>query len=176
MINCCGVAPLWGVTTGCTVLSAVPSFWVLSWKKLHWDSCAFPQEITTGCAVMCEDNTSNEPFSRFKCAIIGYKKELTITEYSLTTNFKVDYKIQKVRILCLVLRLHGETEHDTNDIVTIKGIASAWWNRARHQWQRDHQDPEHFTHSAHEHQHVNASVIPCAHSPVVRFLLSYLPF
>ena len=34
------------------------------------------------------------------------------------------------------------------------GIASAWWNRARHQWQRDHQDPEHLPHSAHEHWHV----------------------
>ena len=53
------------------------------------------------------------------------------------------------------------------------GVASAWWNRARHQWQRDHQDPEHLPHTAHEHQHVNGSAIPCAHSPVVRFLSSY---
>ena len=35
-------------------------------------------------------------------------------------------------------------------------ITSAWWNSARHQWQRDHQDPEHFQHSAHEHWHVSA--------------------
>ena len=47
---CCGVAPIWGITTGCPVLSrgvasftmdcAVPSCWVFSWKKLDWDSCA----------------------------------------------------------------------------------------------------------------------------------------
>ena len=45
-----------------------------------------------------------------KCAIISYRKELTITEYSLTTNTKVNYKIQKERNLYLVLRLHGDTE------------------------------------------------------------------
>ena len=39
-------------------------------------------------------NTSNDPFSRCKCAINGYKKELTITAYSLTTSTKVNYKIQ----------------------------------------------------------------------------------
>ena len=39
---------------------------------------------------------------------------------------------------------------------SVLGIASAWWNRALHQWQRDHQDPEHFQHSAHEHWHVSA--------------------
>ena len=39
---------------------------------------------------------------------------------------------------------------------SVLGIASASWNRARHQWQRDHQDPEHFQHSAHEHWHVSA--------------------
>ena len=54
-----------------------------------------------------------------KCAIIGFRKELTITEYSLTTSTKVNYKIQKERTLHLVLRPCGETEHDTNDNVTI---------------------------------------------------------
>ena len=34
-------------------------------------------------------NTSNDPFSRCKCAIIGYRQELTITEHSLTTSTKV---------------------------------------------------------------------------------------
>ena len=86
----------------------------------------------------------------------------------LTTSAKVNYKIQKERSLYLVLRLRGETEHDTNDNATIKGIASAWWNRARHQWQRDHQDPEHFQHSAHEHWHVSAQ-FSCL---LVRFLSS----
>ena len=46
--------------------------------------------------------------------------KLTITEYSLTTSAKVNYKIQKERTLHLVLRLRGETEHDTNDNVTTK--------------------------------------------------------
>ena len=46
--------------------------------------------------------------------------KLTITEYSLTTSAKVDYKIQKERTLHVVLRLRGETEHDTNDNVTTK--------------------------------------------------------
>ena len=34
--------------------------------------------------------------------------------------YKVNYKIQKERNLHLVLRLRGETEHDTNDNVTTK--------------------------------------------------------
>ena len=46
--------------------------------------------------------------------------KLTITEYSLTTSAKVDCKFQKERTLYLVLRLRGETEHDTNDNVTTK--------------------------------------------------------
>ena len=88
-----------------------------------------------------------------KCALIGYRKELTITEYSLTTSTKVNYKIQKERTLHLVLRLRGETERQD----------------ARHQWQHDHQDPEYLPHSAHELQHVNdARFIPCAHCPLVR--------
>ena len=55
-----------------------------------------------------------------KCAIIGYRRELTTTEYSLTTSTKVNYKIQKERNLYLVLRLRGDTEHDTSDKVTTK--------------------------------------------------------
>ena len=39
---------------------------------------------------------------------------------------------------------------------SVHGITSAWWIRTRHQWQRDHQDPEHLQHSAHEHWHVKA--------------------
>ena len=54
----------------------------------------------------------------------GYRQELTVTEYSLTTSTKVNYKIQKERNLYLVLRLRRDTEHDDN--VTIKGVASAW--------------------------------------------------
>ena len=57
-----------------------------------------------------------------KCAIIWLQMKLTIIEYSLTTSAYVDYKIQKERTLHFVVRLRGETEHDTNDNVTIKGI------------------------------------------------------
>ena len=67
----------------------------------------------------CQDNTSNDPFSR--CTSVqqfGYRSEWTITEYSLTTSTKVNYKIQKERNIYLVFRLRGETEHDTNDNVT----------------------------------------------------------
>ena len=59
MINCCGFAPLWGITTGCSVRSqsvtsftmdcVVPSCWVFSWTKLGWVSRVFPQEMATGC-------------------------------------------------------------------------------------------------------------------------------
>ena len=55
-----------------------------------------------------------------KSAIIWLQMKLTITEYSLTTSTKVNYKIQKERNLYLVLRLRGETEHDTNDDETTK--------------------------------------------------------
>ena len=55
-----------------------------------------------------------------KCATIWLQMKLTITEYSLTKSAKVDCKIQKERTLHLVLRLRGETEHDTNDNVTTK--------------------------------------------------------
>ena len=43
--------------------------------------------------------------------------------------------------------MHNNTS-DTNDYVTIKIIASAWWNRARHQWQRDTKTQSTF-HTAH---------------------------
>ena len=61
-----------------------------------------------------------------KCATIWLQMKLTIKEYSLTTSAQLDYKIQEERVLYLVLRLRGENEHDTNDNVTIKGIAFAW--------------------------------------------------
>ena len=49
-----------------------------------------------------------------KCALVGRRKELTIT------STEVNYKIQKERNLYLVLRLRDDTEHDTNDNVTTK--------------------------------------------------------
>ena len=55
-----------------------------------------------------------------KCVTIWLQMKLTIEEYSLTTSAQVDCKIQKERTLHLVLRLRGETEHDTNDNVTTK--------------------------------------------------------
>ena len=50
----------------------------------------------------------------------------------------------------------------------VESFSSASYSK----WDDDNQDPEHFPHSAHEPQHVNASVIPVAHGPVVRFLSS----
>ena len=87
-----------------------------------------------------------------KCATIGYRKELTITEYSLTTSTKVNYKIQKERNMYLVLRLRGETEHDTTDNVTIKGNCVCVVKT-----EHDTNDnvtmrtQTHLQHSAHEH-------------------------
>ena len=54
------------------------------------------------------------------CATIWLQMKLTITEYSLTTSAQLDYKNQEERTLYLVLRLRGETEHDTTDNVTTK--------------------------------------------------------
>ena len=45
---------------------------------------------------------------------------LTITEYSLTTSTKSELQNPEGK-------------------KSVLGIASAWWARARHQWQRDHQ-------------------------------------
>ena len=85
-----------------------------------------------------------------KCARSWLQMKLTITEYSLPTSAQLDYKIQKERTLHL-LRLRGETEHDTNDNVTTKTQST-------------------FHTAAPEPQHVNdARMIPCAHCPVVRF-------
>ena len=55
-----------------------------------------------------------------KCATFGLQMKLTITEDSLTTSAQLDYKIQEERTLHLVLRLRGETEHDTNENVITK--------------------------------------------------------
>ena len=40
-------------------------------------------------ALLCKHNTSSEPFSWCKCAVDDYRKEVTITTYSLTTSTKV---------------------------------------------------------------------------------------
>ena len=82
--------------------------------------------------------------------------KLTITEYSLTTSAQLDYKKSTRKELyiwyCVCVVRPSDKTHDTND----------------------HQDPEHLPHSAHEPQHVNdARVIPCTHSPVVRFWSSW---
>ena len=90
-----------------------------------------------------------------KCATIWLQMKLTITEYSLTTSTKVNYKIQKERNLYLVLRLRGDTGHDTNDNVTTKTQSTF--------------------HTAHMNLNtwIDARVIPCAHSPVARFRPSW---
>ena len=62
------------------------------------------------------ENTSNDSFSRWQSVQqFGYRKELTITEYSLTTSAK-----------------NGLQNPERKNSIS-------WWNRARPQWQRDHQ-------------------------------------
>ena len=90
------------------------------WRQIWCLSCKRSSQVSVYGREDVKTTPSNDPFSRCKCAIIGYRKELTITEYSLTTRTKVNDKIQKERNLYLVLRLRGETEHDTNDNVTTK--------------------------------------------------------
>ena len=83
-------------------------------------------------------------------------QELTITEHSLTTtSAQSDYNIQKERTLHLVLRMRSDRTHDTNDNVTTKTQSTF--------------------HTAHMNLNtwIDARVIPCAHSPVVRFQSSW---
>ena len=92
------------------------------------------------CPYICKDNTSSDPFSRCKSVqqfgyIWNWRSQNTV--WLQVHNWTI--KIQKERTLHLVLRLRGETERQD----------------ARHQWQRDRQDPEHLPQSAHEPQHVN---------------------
>ena len=98
----------------------------------------------------CKDNTSKDPFSRCKCA---------------TTWLKIsndDHRIQSDG------KYYSELQNPEGK-KSVLGISSAWWNRARNQWQRDHQDPEHLQHSAHEHWHVSAQFSFL----LVRFLSSW---
>ena len=68
----------------------------------------------------CKDNTSNDPFSRCKCATIWL--QIRNDDHRIQSDYKYKSELQnpegKKSVLCM---------------------ASAWWNRARHQWQRDHQ-------------------------------------
>ena len=52
--------------------------------------------------------------------------QMKVDDHKIQSDYNKNYKIQKERTQHLVLSLRGETEHDTNDNVTIKGIASAW--------------------------------------------------
>ena len=58
---------------------------------------------------------------------------------NLVTDEIDDHRVQSDYKCTIGLQYPGETERQD----------------ARHQWQRDHQDPEHLPHSAHEPQHVN---------------------
>ena len=55
-----------------------------------------------------------------KCAINGYRKELTITEYSLATSTKVNFKIQKE--IYTWYYVFVVTPNYTNDNVTTKTL------------------------------------------------------
>ena len=84
------------------------------------------------CCGTCKDNTSKDPFSR--CEICKNLVTDENDDHRIQSDYNMNCNTQKERTLHLVLRMRGED--------------------ARHQWQRDHQDPEHLPHKAHEHWHV----------------------
>ena len=55
-----------------------------------------------------------------KCATIGYRIELTITEYSLTTSTKVNHKKSRRKQICTWYYVCVVTPSDTNVNVTTK--------------------------------------------------------
>ena len=63
----------------------------------------------------CKHNTSNDPFSRCKCAVNGYRKELTITTYSLTTSAQLD-------LICFRGDVARRCTTDTNDDMTTMTV------------------------------------------------------
>ena len=65
----------------------------------------------------CKDNTSNDPLSPCKCAIIWLQMKLTITEYSLTT---ARTAISRRKELYTKYRVCVVKTHNTNDNVTTK--------------------------------------------------------
>ena len=68
----------------------------------------------------CKDNTSNDPFSRCKCALIWL--QIRIDDHRIQSGYKYKSELQNPE---------GKK--------SVLGITSAWWHRARHQWQRDYQ-------------------------------------
>ena len=72
-----------------------------------------PQAMKIPAAKAAVDVKTTPQMTRFLDAKVcneWLQMKLTITEYSLTTNAQVDYKLQKERTQHLVLRLRGETE------------------------------------------------------------------
>ena len=77
--------------------------------------------IFLGCVLRaCKDNTSNDPFSRWKSVHLLATDEIDDHRIRSDCKCTIGLKIQKERTLYLVLRLRGETEHDTNDNATTK--------------------------------------------------------
>ena len=70
----------------------------------------------------CKHNTSNDPFSRCKSV------------QQLATEMNDDHRIQSD------YKYKSELQNQEGE-KSVFGITSAWWHRARHEWQRDHQDP-----------------------------------
>ena len=126
--------------------SSSSTWW--NWQGSWWSS--YNSESQGGGELSLEWSGRPVSCSIWQESSIWLQMKLTITEYSLSTSAQVDYK-------------NPEGKNSTF------GIAFAWWHRARHQWQRDHQDPEHLPHSAHEHWHVSAQ-FSCL---LVRFLSSW---
>ena len=104
---------------------------VYSWRR---------STVTDG---VCKDNTSNDPFSRCKSVQhCGYRwnwrslNTVWLQMHNWTTKSR---RKELYTWYCVCVVKQSDKTHDTNDNVTIKGIASAWQNRARHQWQSDTQ-------------------------------------
>ena len=83
----------------------------------------------TGCHVIERVKTTPQ-MTRFRDGkVCNNLATAEIDDHRIQSDYKCISGLQYPegeRTLHLVLRLRGETEHDTNDNVTIKGIASAW--------------------------------------------------
>ena len=137
---------------------------IMEWRHFPLYMWAFPERN-------CGHNTSKDPFSRWKnvqqlATEKNWRSQNTV--WLQVHNWIIISRRKEICTWYCVCVVKPSTTPMTTWL-TIKGIAFARWNRARHQWQRDHEDPEHFQHSAHEHWHVTAQ-FSCL---LVRFVSSW---
>ena len=68
--------------------------------------------------------------TRFRDAKVCHNwLQMRIDDHRIQSDYMYKSELQNPegkKSVLLVLRLRGETEYDTNDNVTIEGIASAW--------------------------------------------------